>query len=309
MNRTRELRTSALLLALVAIVAIEADAPAAAANRLPVQEEEEIRRLEEWPELSRDERRDAELEIERLQKARTPGMADDAHAKLVATGAGFVPLVLARIERERDGAARERMLAVCDAVTGPAHTRLLAREFAHDSAVVRAWALRRAARYPDAGIRAEAEAALARVRALQEQEDKGFDAEELFLAALATTSSGSLAGLDVVYAEAIEDWKDRGAAIRVAAEAVRGPEATKVVTEHLAAGERARVIGALHLLAGLGSKPEAVRYVKPYLDDQDNGIRIAAINALRGIVDGEPPIEHLPVFEAIELARKWKQKV
>jgi hypothetical protein len=44
------------------------------------------------------------------------------------------------------------------------------------------------------------------------------------------------------------------------------------------------------------------------LDDTDNSIRVAAINAMRGIVDGELPITNLPVFEAIELAKKWKEK-
>jgi len=48
--------------------------------------------------------------------------------------------------------------------------------------------------------------------------------------------------------------------------------------------------------------------VKRELDSTDNSIRIAAINAMRGIVDGDLPIANLPVFEAIELAKKWKER-
>jgi hypothetical protein len=29
---------------------------------------------------------------------------------------------------------------------------------------------------------------------------------------------------------------------------------------------------------------------------------------MRGIVDGDLPIANLPVFEAIELAKKWKER-
>jgi hypothetical protein len=49
--------------------------------------------------------------------------------------------------------------------------------------------------------------------------------------------------------------------------------------------------------------------VRFFLDDDDNQVRVAAINACRGIVDGAPPEEQLPVFEAIESAKKWKERV
>ena len=48
--------------------------------------------------------------------------------------------------------------------------------------------------------------------------------------------------------------------------------------------------------------------VKPFLDSNDNSIRIAAINAVRGMADGEGPVADLPVFDAIELAKKLKNK-
>ena len=31
--------------------------------------------------------------------------------------------------------------------------------------------------------------------------------------------------------------------------------------------------------------------------------------AARGIVDGDPPVDRLPVFEAVELAKRWQQKL
>ena len=47
----------------------------------------------------------------------------------------------------------------------------------------------------------------------------------------------------------------------------------------------------------------------PFLDETDNSIRIEAINALRGIVDGDQPIDKLSAFQAIEVANEWKGKL
>ena len=46
-----------------------------------------------------------------------------------------------------------------------------------------------------------------------------------------------------------------------------------------------------------------------HLDSDDNQVRVAAINALRGIVDGQGPLEELSVFGAIELAKTWRARV
>ena len=50
-------------------------------------------------------------------------------------------------------------------------------------------------------------------------------------------------------------------------------------------------------------------YGRQCLDDDDNSIRVATINALRGMVDGDLPVEQLSVFEAIEMAKQWKSKL
>ena len=118
---------------------------------------------------------------------------------------------------------------------------------------------------------------------------------------------GSLLGLDHLAERARTGFAAHGARMRKALEAVRGPEATQVVAKGLA-GAREVKIAALNLLAGCGDA-SARALVKPHLDDSDNGVRIAAINALRGIVDGDPPLEQLPVFKAIELAKEWKARV
>jgi hypothetical protein len=64
----------------------------------------------------------------------------------------------------------------------------------------------------------------------------------------------------------------------------------------------------LNLLSACGTQGDTSA-VKPFLDSDDHQIRVAAINALRGMVDGEGPIDKLPVFDAIDLAKQWKNRI
>jgi len=211
--------------------------------------------------------------------------------------------------KEKDEAARDRIVAVLDLVTGAPHTRLLAESFEDGSAHVRSWSLRRAALFPDPGIREPAEATFSRLsKAVGSR--KAPDREELLAGALAATSAGSTVGLGVVFERAIEDWGDVGRNIRIACEGARGEEASAQVVGYLTATEeRAERVAAVRLLAGCGTQENAVPHLRPLLDSDDATIRIAAINALRGIVDGEMPVEKLSVFDSIELAKTWKQRI
>jgi hypothetical protein len=266
---------------------------------------EEIVRLEAWPEIPKDQKKQVEVDIERLRKAHTEEMGVQARAALIADGAGIVPELLPKLGKEKDPAAVARIEEVLTAVTGAQHTRLLAASFADKSQPLRTFALLRVAEFPDAGTRAEAEAALARAAAVQDPGKE--DQAEHLAAALAATASGSLLGLDHLAERAETGFGAHGKRMRTALEAVRGPEATQQLAPRLK-GERAQKIAALNLLAGCGD-PSAKALVKPHLDDSDNSVRIAAINALRGIVDGDPPLDQLPVFKAIELAKEWKARV
>src|SRR5262245_13076108 len=249
----------------------------------------EPERLEAWPAYGKGQRDAVLADIERLRKARVPEMGEQARAALSAAGAVIVPDLLPVLGVEKDEAALKRVEEVLLAVTDARHTRLLAKEFDHKSPAVRTFALRRAAAFPDPGIRAAAEKAWGRARELDRQK-KG-DPAELLAAALAATSSGSLAGLDLLIERARDDWGKLGRDMRAATEGARGAEATQRLAAHLTAADRKEQIAALNLLSGCGSKEEAPKLIKPFLDSEDNGLRIAAINSLRGIVDGEGPIE------------------
>jgi hypothetical protein len=258
--------------------------------------------LDAWPKLPDADR--TKKDIDRLRRASTPKMGEEALAALTADGAGVVPLLLPIYEKDRDEAVLGRVREVLDAVTGPPHTRLLAKEFAHRSGRVRVWALARAAACADKEVAPAAEEALTKARALGEKADP----EELYLAALCATASGSLAGFDIVRKRALERWNDSAKELRTALASVRGADASQRIAPALGQASRDEQLAGLRMLAGCGD-PSSTSAVRPFLDSADNLLRIEAINALRGIVDGELPLDKLPVFEAIELADKWKMRL
>lgn len=268
---------------------------------------EEDAKLEAWPELPKGSA--LKKEIARLRKGSSEAMIEESSAAIAELGAGAVPDLLAALgsstlKGEKHDDAAERIAEALDAVTGLAHTRLIAAEFTHKSPRVRSWALARAGALPDPGTAEAAAAALALAR---EKPDKDFP-DLPYAAAMACASAGNLDGMDLIQARAKDDWGDVGPSVRRAMECVRGDAATELVLDQMAGKDRANQVAYLRLLAGCGTK-KALAEVKSHLEGSDNSLRIAAINACRGIVDGEAPIERLSAFQAIEKAKSWAERI
>lgn len=263
-----------------------------------------VERLTAWPKPA--DKDQLLVDVERLVKARTPEMGVQAREALTAAGASAVPFVLERYGKEKDEDAARRLREVLLAITRADQTRLLGREFASKLAPVRVFTLWRAAAFPDPELKEPAQASLARARKAGDKADP----EEVYAAALCCASAGSTDGFDVLFQAAQKRWDKKGVEIRTALEGSRGEPGTVIALERLAAAgeDRAQRVAALRLLAGCGTKT-AIPRVKPLLDDQDNSVRVSAINALRGIVDGDPPLEQLSVFDVIETAKQWKERV
>lgn len=261
-----------------------------------------IERLTAWPKPS--DKDAINTDIERVVKAHVPEMAEQGRDALIAQGAAVVPFVLDRYGKERDEDARGRLREVLIATTNGAHTRLLAKEFASKLQLVRTFTLWRSAQYPDPELKKDAEAAWTR---LAKAGDKA-DPDERYAAALCCASTGSIVGLDALW-EATRTpkvWDENHSEMRAALAGARGKDASVWVLNKLTEPpDRKTKVAALRMLAGCGERSYAVR-VKPFLDDEDNQVRVAAINALRGMIDNAPPLENLSAFEAIELANKWK---
>lgn len=264
-----------------------------------------VERLTAWPKPA--DKDQVLTDIERVCKAHIPEMAEEGKNGLVAAGASAVPFVLERYGREREEDAKKRLFEILVATTGAEHTRLLAKEFGNKDLPARTFALWRAAQFPDAEIRKEADAAWTRV---QKQGAKA-DVDERYAAGLCCASTGSIVGLEGLWEATLtpKEWDKKKKELRAALAGARGKEATAFVLAKLDdKADRKVKVAVLRMLAGCGDKESAAR-VRPFLDDEDNQIRVAAINALRGIVDGADPIENLSAFEAIEMAKEWKTKL
>ncbi|MCY2959326.1 MAG: HEAT repeat domain-containing protein [Planctomycetota bacterium] len=302
MNALRSPLLGLVLLAAAAprVLAQDPPKPPPTAPATPTAAVVSKERLAAWP---KPVDKDTVLtDIERVIKAHVPEMAEQGRDALVAAGASAVPFVLDRYGRERDEDARERLHEVLMRTTTAEQTRLLAKEFESKLAPVRTFTLHRAAAFPDSGIAAAAEKAWAR---LVKAGDKA-DPDEKYAAALCTASAGSTAGIDALF-EACQSkrWDREKREIRTALEGARGKPATDLLLAKLDKADRKTKVAVLRMLAGCGEPAQAAR-LRLFLDDEDNAIRVAAINALRGMVDNEPPIEDLAAFEAIEMAKTWK---
>lgn len=292
--------TSLSLLALLPFAPF-ARAQEADPKKAPV--EAPIERLAAWPKPA--DKDQIIKDIERVVRMNVPEMAIQGAEQLVAAGASAVPFVLDRYAKEKAEDVQDRLHEILLQTTKPEHTRLLAKEFESKLPDARTFALWRVAAFPDPGVKAQAEAAWAKVVKQGERANP----EERYSAALCAASAGSLVGLDVLFDACREAkmWDKRKTELRVALQGARGEDATAAAIAKLTDADRKQKVGVLRALAGCGTK-SCVSRVKGFLDEEDNQIRIAAINALRGIVDGEPPIEDLSAFEAIETAKKWKAR-
>lgn len=257
--------------------------------------------LTEWPKPKNKEV--LKNDIERLVKAHIPEMEQGGRDGILDEGAAAIPMLLDRYGRERDDAGAARLKEVLLVLTKAEHTRLMAKGFASRDLPHRVFTLWRTAAFPDPANKAAAEAAWA---AVVKQGEKA-DPDERYAAALCATSTGSLVALEAIHEYETKSWAKKGPEMRVALESVRGAEATAFVVPKLEL-ERKQKLGALRMLAGCGDKSVTAK-LRPLLDETDNELRVLAINALRGIVDGDEPLEQLSSFEAIEMAKKWKTRI
>ena len=278
------------------------DPPAAEASK------DGPKRLSQWPAIKKGK---LKTDIARLRKAGTEEMSAGAHANLIKIGAGVAPQLIEILGSRTLAAPKHdetagRFVAVLDEITDATHTRLIAPLMLSKSPRLQTWALLRAAAFPDPGTVDSAEAALAKLRQTKLKDERFLNLP--FYGALACAAAGSTKGLDLIYERVDSEWRDVARRVRSALEGVRGDAATEFALAKLNLDDRAKKVAALRMLAGCGSQL-AVSALRGPLDSSDNSIRVSAINACRGIVDGALPLEKLSAFTAVEKAQSWLQKL
>lgn len=314
-----------MILASLTLIAFAAPAPPSAppvaspfathlAAPAVLQDKKDPEKAEAWPDAPA--KKALTKSIGKLRKAASDEMVRQGFEELAAMGAGAAPTLLVALGKERDADAARRIREALDDVTTAAHTRLLAEHFDAKKEPTKLYALRRVAELGDAGLREDAEARWTELLAMKkdtERKGKKKVTEELerHLAVL-TLSTGSPASLEACMglagAKAYGKWSGTlNAAARHAGAA--GTEVAETLATTLGSETAMRPrLAALRLLTWAGTKDHA-KAVAPCLDARENNVKIAAINALRRLVDGDDPIEKLSAFDAIERANKWKARL
>lgn len=266
-----------------------------------------IEHQKSWPKLERKQLTEVERAVAKLKKASSEAMEEEGRSRLLELGSGAGPELLRALGKEKDEGARARISELLERVTGAEHTRLLTPYFDHKSPNLRRWCLRRCAAFPDSGTQAAALAALH--KALNPGKRKPLDAEEVFATALAACASGDLGAMKLLYPRAKEAWKLEGPALHVALGALQGEAASEQLLALLEATERKDQLVALRFLAATGQGPSCIDAIAGFLDEQDSELLIAAINALRSIVENKAPLPRLSAFDAITRGKEWKSKL
>jgi hypothetical protein len=189
-----------------------------------------------------------------------------------------------------------RVARVLDAVTAKEHAPLLAD--AHKSRI--------------AAVRRYVVARMAALHAVDHADVhrkllKDGDPEVAFGAALGLAAAGETAQLEPVLVRCVAEWPELGARVTHALAPAKGEASSRWLLDRIAGKKDLEQIAGLRLLRAVGVKEHAAE-IRKLLDASSHQVKKEAINALRVIVDGEPPIEDLSVFQVIEMATAMKKK-
>jgi hypothetical protein len=267
-----------------------------------------------WPE-PRDEAALSKA-VAKVRAARSEDMEAAGRTDIQVEGAAAAPLLLRAIAKERKVDARTRLCEALNLVTTKEHTRLLAEFLDHKSPDMRVYIMRRVAVLGDPGLRERAEALLADIeaKAADPRKAKKLHEDEADRAAILALSTGSPTGLDrcvaIAGSKTWPAWREpmRAAASQAKAAGTEVADGLRTVLAPSSKPTLADRAAALRLIAYAGHEEHA-RSVLPSLDDTANHIKVAAVNALRMIVDGDAPIDKLSSFDAIGRAKKWKGRL
>lgn len=249
-----------------------------------------------WPALAAKQEQQIKRLCDTLKRIKNDERRDKAEAELVAMGSGVAPVLLERLSDYRVN-INEALARVLDQVTDESHAPLLARHVTDHAVAARTYVVRRLM-----GFHLPAMAPV--FREARKDRDKGV----VFLAGLGLISAGDLSTLDEVFERADREWDDVASDVQAALPGARGEKATALILKRVVGGEELTQVTGLRLVRYVGEPSSAAR-IAVYLDSESHNVKKAAINALRVVVDGAPPLDQLSVFQAIDMAKTWKTRV
>lgn len=261
----------------------------------PTTDRQEKQPKPEWPELrGRDENR-VKAAIRRLDADKEKVVAA-AEQELIGYGAAAAPLLLQRLDDKtlEDGS---RLMAILDRVVTTEYLPLVLERADFRAVKVRRWVSRWLARSHDERAR----------KALVEACDDD-DAVVVWHGWLGRAGFGDVEAVPHLIARCREHFRDEVDLIAAVLPAARSDEMAAAVLDRTIREDELTRVAGLRLLRYLAPPSYAGR-VALGLDASQHNVKKATINALRVIVDGDEPLENLSVFQAIEQAKRWKERV
>ncbi|HLQ38518.1 MAG TPA: HEAT repeat domain-containing protein [Planctomycetota bacterium] len=261
---------------------------------LPAQESRpaKVEKLSEWPALKDTDKEKAMALVAQFRKDEK--LHQEARAGLIAFGPAVAPLLLQQVT-DRPENINAQLFAVFDAILGPPHASLMARESDKQKFELRKYLVRRLCRFVDPDL-----------APILKKATKDKDEEVKFCGALGLLALRQKDGLPLVMEHCRTDWPVARQMIGEVLPAARSTECGQWLIDLAAKSSAVERTNALRLARYLATK-EQTSSIKPYLDAEDHNVKKEAINALR-VIHGEAPMEDLSVFQAIDQAKEWKAK-
>ena len=249
-----------------------------------------------WPKLKLVRQSLAKDKIRELTSKKAD-KARKARELITKYGAGVAPVLLGALSQRAKPALVEQLEKILDEVVQPQHAWPLSSAYSGKNERRDLYVVRRLDRFE-----------IKELLPFFVRASKSKYPSVASKAQYARARLGDVGTLDFLHKEALDHWADRNYQIREAATALKGKPATDWLMRKLLEKNIASRVATLHILGVAGTK-EAVSGIRSLLDAQEHQLRAGAVNALRGIVDGDPPFRRLSVFQAIEEVKKWKRRV
>lgn len=284
---------AAAMLAASLLVTAAAGAQQPAPQKPPAAQETKGK-LSEWPPL-KDTDNERVLGLIGQFRKPNPQLGEDAKKQLIQLGDPAMPRLMQNVSDRADN-VNPQLFAVLDEVLGKQHAALMARETKKPSTELRRYLTRRLCRFGDPDMAPIFEGL---------QKDK--DESTVFYAQLGLLALKHKDALAPVLAYTKTRWNDVGALTAEVLTPARCRELGDAAFEAIAKAPAVDQMAGLRLLRFLMVKEQSV-ILRRYLEASEHTVKREAVNTAR-VLNGEPPIENLSVFQAIEHAKQWLQKL
>ncbi len=255
---------------------------------------EKATKLSEWPTLSSTDK-DRVFALAMQFKKDDPKLRDAARQQLIAMGAGAVPFLLQRVS-DRTENENKQLFEVFDALIESKHGALLAREVRKPIVELRRYLSQRMARFADPEL-------LPTLTPLRKDKDE----LTAFHAALGCLALGEGDALQQVLTYSKTHWLEQVDLIAAVLPHARSAENGNVLFAAITKAPAADQMAGLRLARYMAVDDHKV-ILRTYLDSPDHAVKKEAVNVCR-VLNGEPPLEKLDVFQSIKLANEWKKKL